>query len=117
VILAGETEREWKWRLLRTDSGVAVVVNLIQVGASSERAALVEEEEERCQSLGISREAGERDSGGAGGVKRWEEGEKRWTRKESVRRRKGGRVRKKTGGECRDEAKTNRCRHRGGMAN
>ena len=55
--------------------------------------------------------------GGAGGVKRWEEGEKRWTRKESVRRRKGGRVRKKTGGECRDEAKTNRCRHRGGMAN
>lgn len=41
------------------DSGVAVVINLIQVGASSERAALVEEEEEGCQSVGIRREAGE----------------------------------------------------------
>lgn len=27
VILAGVRQREWKWRLLRTDSGVAVVVN------------------------------------------------------------------------------------------
>ena len=32
VILAGERQRERSWRLLRTESGAAVVVNLIQVG-------------------------------------------------------------------------------------